>query len=210
MGNLSPEAGLQSVTGAMHARRAVKAFDPDHAIPEDEVRDLLETAILSPTAFNIQNWRLVRVTDADLRQRIRAVAWDQAQVTDAAELFVLCADLRAWDKEPERYWVDAPQEVQEMIVPNIRKYYDGRPDVARDEGMRSCGMIAQSLMLLAKERGYDTCPMDGFDFDAVAELINLPSDHAIAMMVAMGKRAKEPFAKPGQLPLDDVLVENGF
>ena len=210
MGNLSAEAGLQTVTGAMQARRAVKAFDPDFAIPEEEVCDLLETAILSPTAFNIQNWRLVRVTDSDLRARIRAVAWDQAQVTDASELFVLCADLRSWDKEPERYWVDAPQEVQDLIVPNIRKYYEGRPDVARDEGMRSCGMIAQSLMLLAQERGYDTCPMDGFDFEAVAELINLPADHAISLMVAVGKRAEDPFAKPGQLPYEEVVVGDRF
>ena len=210
MGNLSSEASLQTVTGAMQTRRAVKAFDPEFVIPEDEVRAILETAILSPTAFNIQNWRLVRVTDTELRAKLREVAWDQSQVTDASELFILCADLRAWDKEPERYWVDAPQAVQDLIVPNIRKYYDGRPDVARDEGMRSCGMIAQSLMLLATERGYDTCPMDGFDFDAVAELINLPEDHAISMMVAMGKRAQEPFPKPGQLPLDEVTVTNRF
>ncbi|HKL78279.1 MAG TPA: nitroreductase family protein [Gammaproteobacteria bacterium] len=210
MGNLSSEASLQTVTGAMQSRRAVKAFDPEFVIPEDEVRAILETAILSPTAFNIQNWRLVRVTDTELRAKLREVAWDQSQVTDASELFILCADLRAWDKEPERYWVDAPQAVQDLIVPNIRKYYDGRPDVARDEGMRSCGMIAQSLMLLATERGYDTCPMDGFDFDAVAELINLPEDHAISMMVAMGKRTQEPFPKPGQLPLDEVTVTNRF
>jgi len=198
------------VTQAMGQRRAVKAFDPAFRIPEADMRDLLETALLSPTAFNIQNWRIVRVTDTDLRQRIRAVAWDQPQVTDASELLVLCADLQAWDKSPERYWADAPREVQDLIVPNIRKYYQGRPQVARDEGMRSCGMIAQSIMLLAAERGWDTCPMDGFDFDAVADLINLPEDHAVSLMVAVGKRAEDPFPKPGQLPYGEVVRENGF
>ncbi|MFP4560753.1 MAG: nitroreductase family protein [Thiohalorhabdus sp.] len=210
MNDIAGETAVASVTNAMKARRAVKAFDPEFRIPEQEVQEILETAILSPTAFNIQNWRIVRVSDPELRGQIREVAWDQPQVTDASELLVLCADLKAWDREPERYWVDAPQEVQEMIVPNIRRYYDGRPDVARDEGMRSCGMIAQSLMLLATERGYDTCPMDGFDFKAVAELINLPEDHAISMMVAMGKRTKDPFPKPGQLPLEEVVVTDRF
>ena len=209
MDDMAERAGM-AVTEAMAERRAVKAFDPEFQIPEADMRDLLETALLSPTAFNIQNWRIVRVTDSDLRQRIRAVAWDQPQVTDASELLVLCADLQAWDKSPERYWVDAPKEVQDLIVPNIRKYYEGRPQVARDEGMRSCGMIAQSIMLLAAERGWDTCPMDGFDFDAVADLINLPEDHAVSLMVAVGKRAKDPFPKPGQLPYEEVVRDNGF
>ncbi|SFD26645.1 Nitroreductase [Thiohalospira halophila DSM 15071] len=209
MSNESSANGL-TVSEAMQTRRAVKSFDPEFRIPEAEVQGMLEAAIQSPTAFNIQNWRIVRVTDADLRASIRAVAWDQAQVTDASELFILCADNSAWDRDPERYWVDAPQQVQEIIVPNIRKYYQGRPMVAQDEGQRSCGMLGMSLMLLARERGYDSCPMDGFDYSAVAELIGLPADHAIAFMVAVGKRAGEPFNKPGQLPLTDVVRENGF
>jgi len=209
MSEMAERTGM-SVTQAMAERRAVKAFDPEFRIPEPDMRDLLETALLSPTAFNIQNWRIVRVTDAALRREIRAVAWDQPQVTDAAELLVLCADVDAWDKSPERYWTEAPQAVQDLIVPNIRKYYDGRPQVARDEAMRSCGMLAQSIMLLAAERGWDTCPMDGFDFDAVAELINLPADHAISLMVAVGKRAEAPFAKPGQLPFEEVVVSDRF
>jgi nitroreductase len=203
------EAGA-SVTQALAARRAVKKFDPDHEIPEAEVQDLLAQALQAPTAFNIQNWRIVRVSDPDLRARVRAVAWDQPQVTDASELLVLCADNTAWDKAPERYWVHAPQAVQDMIVPNIRKYYQGRPMVANDEGQRSCGMLGMAIMLLAAERGYDTCPMDGFDYSAVAELIGLPADHAISFMIALGKRAEDPFPRPGQLPYGEVVLSNGF
>ncbi len=53
-------------------------------------------------------------------------------------------------------------------------------------------------MLAAKAMGYDSCPMDGFDFDKVGELINLPEDHSIAMFVAVGKGTKEPWARPGR------------
>ncbi len=81
-----------SVHEAVTARRSVKHFDPEHRMSEDEVQHLLSHAILSPTAFNIQHWRIVRVDAAQLRQQIRAVAWDQAQVTDASLLLVLCMD----------------------------------------------------------------------------------------------------------------------
>ncbi len=195
---------------AIQSRRAVKHFDPEHRMTEDEVNQLLSLAVLSPTAFNIQNWRFVRVSDPAIRQQIRAVAWDQAQVTDASLLLVLCADLKAWDRDPARYWKDAPEAARNFLVPAIGHYYGGREQVQRDEAMRSCGLTAQTIMLAAKAMGYDTCPMDGFDFDAVAKIINLPADHVITMFVVVGKATKEAWPRPGQLPLNEVVIENRF
>jgi nitroreductase len=80
----------------------------------------------------------------------------------------------------------------------------------RDEAMRSCGMAAMTLMLAAQEMGYDSCPMDGFDFDAVSQLLNLPADHVPVMFVALGKPLQEAFPRGGQLPLDEVMVLNQF
>lgn len=195
---------------AIEARRAIKHFDPDHRMSDAEIDRLMSLAILSPTAFNIQNWRFVLVRDPELRKQIRAVAWDQAQVTDASLLIVMCADLKAWEKQPDRYWHGAPQPVRDFLVPAIDQYYRGRESVQRDEGMRSCGIAAQTLMLAAKAMGYDSCPMDGFDFDAVAKLINLPADHAIAMFVAVGKKTKDAWPRPGQLPKDEVVIIDRF
>lgn len=198
------------VSEAIRSRRAVKWYDPEHRMPEEDFRRLMEHALLAPTAFNIQNWRFVRVTDPEQRRAIRAVAWDQAQVTDASELLVLCFDTKAWAREPKRYWRNAPQEVQDFLLPALPAYYRDKPQVERDEGMRSCGLVGQTIMLMAKELGYESCPMDGFDYDAVAGIIDLPEDHEIAFMIAIGKGTKEPWPKPGQLPLEEVLVENRF
>jgi nitroreductase len=198
------------VSEAVRTRRAIKWYDPEHQMSEETFQALMEHAILSPTAFNIQNWRFVRVTDPKQRQAIRAVAWDQAQVTEASELLVLCFDNTAWSHTPGRYWVHAPQEVQDMLVPAINDYYGGKPQVVRDEGMRSCGLAGQTIMLMAQELGYESCPMDGFDYAAVARIIDLPEDHDIAFMIAIGKGVRESWPRPGQLPLDEVLFENSF
>ncbi len=195
---------------AIRARRAVKHFDPEHQMTEEEITELLSLAVLSPTAFNIQNWRFVVVRDNELRQKIRAVAWNQEQVTDTSLFIVLCADLKAWEKQPDRYWKNAPKEIQDFMLPAIDSYYRGREQVQRDEAMRSCGIVAQTLMLTAKSLGYDSCPMDGFDFDEVAKLIKLPEDHVIAMFVAIGKGTKEAWPRPGQLSLDDVVIAETF
>jgi nitroreductase len=198
------------VKTAITARRAVKRFDTQHQMTRKEIDELLSLAMHSPTAFNIQNWRFVVADDPELRQRIRSVSGDQPQVTDSSLLIILCADLQSWAKEPTRYWRHAPTGVQDFVVPAIDNYYRHRHQVQRDEAMRSCGIAAQTLMLAAKSMGYDSCPMDGFDFDAVARLIGLPNDHVVAMFVAIGKAEGEPWPRPGQLPMKEVVITNHF
>jgi nitroreductase len=195
---------------AIRARRAIKHYDPTHRFSAEEERELFELALLSPTAFNIQNWRFVVVRDMEVRKQIRAAAWDQAQVTDASLLVVLCGNLKAWEQEPTRYWRNAPQPVQDFLVPAIGQYYTGRPEVERDEAMRSCGMAGQTLMLAAKAMGYDSCPMDGFDYEAVGKIIKLPPGHVISFMIAIGKKTQDSWPRPGQLAYEEVVLENGF
>ena len=198
------------VKTAIQARRAIKQFDPRHDMTQAEIDELLSLTLLSPTAFNIQHWRFVLVREEQLRKQIRAAAWDQAQVTDASLLVILCADLDAWCKQPERYWQNASSDVRDFIVPAIDNYYREREQVQRDEAMRSCGIAAQTLMLAAKSMGYDSCPMDGFDYEAVGQLINLPEDHIIAMFVAIGKGTKDAWPRAGQLPLEMVTIADRF
>lgn len=109
----------------------------------------MSATLLSPTAFNIQQWHFFVLRDMEIRKQIRAVAWDQAQVTKAS-------------------------------------------------------------MLAARDMGYDSCPMDGFDYEAVAKIINLPPDYVISFMIAIGKSTKEAWPRPGQLSYDQVVLENGF
>ncbi|MGC8697724.1 MAG: nitroreductase family protein [Halothiobacillus sp.] len=198
------------INEAIRSRRAVKYFDPKHKISATDQAELIDLAMQSPTAFNLQHWRMVVVDDVVQRQAIRAVAWDQAQVTDASLLIILCADENSWQKNAAKVWQNAPDAVREMMVPAIDAYYRDRPQVQRDEVMRSCGIAGQTLMLAARGMGLDSCPMDGFDFDAVAKIINLPSDHVITFMLAIGKKTQDVWPKPGQLSADDVVIQNRF
>ena len=199
-----------NVFEAVKQRRAVKHYDPNHSMPKEDFDKIMAAALDAPTSFNIQNWRFVAARDQELRKKIRAAAWDQAQVTDASELLVICADVKSWAKSPERYWRDAPKEVQDFLVPAIGNFYEGREWIQRDEAMRSAGLVAQTIMLAAKELGYDTCPMIGFDQDETAKLIHLPEDHVICMFVAIGKAAQPARPKGGQLPLEEVLFVDTF
>ena len=196
---------------AIYQRRSIKQFDPEYKLSPEEETKLLEAAIQAPTSFNIQHWRFVIVRDPDLRQKIRSeFGNDQAQMTDASLLIIMTADVNGWKKKPERYWVNAPKEVADLLVNWMAPFHEGREWLQRDEAQRSIGMAMQTLMLAAKSMGYESCPMIGFDIEKVAELINLPEDHVMGPMVAIGRGTKDPWPKPGQLPLSEVVVENGF
>ena len=195
---------------AIRERRSVKHFDPEHEMTRDEIDTLLAHAKLAPTAFNQQNYRFLLVVDTALRKQLREAANDQAQVTDASLLVVICADLKAWDKQPRRYWSNAPDEVQALMETKIGKYYRNKEQVQRDEAMRSAGIAAQTMMLAAKDMGYDSCPMDGFDFDKVAHLINLPQDHVMTMFVTVGKALRPARPRPTQLAVQDILLYDRF
>lgn len=195
----------------IYARRSVKHYDPEHTMTKEDETKLLEAAIQSPTSFNIQHWRFVILRDTDLRTKIRKeFGNDQAQITDASLLVLFTADKKAWSKNPERYWANAPKEVAELLVGWMGPFHEGNESLQQDEAQRSIGMAMQTFMLAAKAMDYDSCPMIGFDQDEVAKLINLPEDHVIGPMVAVGKSIQDALPKPGQIPLEEIVFENSF
>ncbi|MEM9942176.1 MAG: nitroreductase family protein [Planctomycetota bacterium] len=199
------------VLEAIYNRRAIKQYDPEHKLTDEEEKKLFEAVIQAPTSFNIQHWRFVVLRDPELRAKIRAeLGNDQAQMTDASLLVLFTADTNAWKKEPERYWKNAPQEVSDLLVGWMGPFHEGREWLQRDEAQRSIGIAMQTMMLAAKGMGYDSCPMIGFEIEKVAELINLPEGYVMGPMVAVGKGTKDPWPKPGQLPLEELVVDNSF
>lgn len=195
---------------AIQQRRSVKHYDASFQMPNEDVRRLMELTILSPTSFNIQNWRFVVCQDPEIKKQLREAAWNQAQVEEAQLTILLCASLRSYAEEPERYWANAPEETAKMLVPMIAQFYDANEPLQRDEGLRSVGIASQTLMLAAKAMGYDSCPMIGFDPVKVAEIIRLPEDHIVGMMVTVGKALKPAHERGGQLPLEEVMFADRF
>lgn len=195
---------------AIEKRRSVKSFDPNHVISKQEIDKILSAAILSPTSYNIQHWRFVVVTNKETKAKLREASWNQAQVSDSSVVIILCADLLAWKKDPARYWRNAPKSTQDYVVPAILESYESNEQFQRDEAIRSCGMAAQTIMLAAKAMNYDSCPMIGFVPEKVAEIINLPKDHIMPMMITIGKALKPANPRGGQLSLNELTVDDHF
>lgn len=199
-----------NITTAIETRRSFRQFDPSHEISEAEIERLISLAMLSPTPGNTQPWRFVVVRDAALRKEIRVAASGQAQVTDASLLVILTADLSAWRTDPERYARTTGPEMSKVLAKSMTQFYEGREWLQRDDAMKSTGLAAMTLMLAAKDLGYESCPMGGFDIDAVGALIHLPKDHVVSMFVTIGKPLADAYPRGGQLPIEEVIVRDHF
>jgi len=199
-----------SVADAIKQRRSVQYFDPDFVIPAKNIRKMIEHAMLAPSAFNLQHWRFLDICEPRLREKVQAVAFGQPQVTQASTLLLVCMDISAWKSQAAVCWQHVDESVRNNMLQSIEAVYAKNPVLQRDEALRSCSLAAMNIMLIAQEMGYDSCAMDGFDFDKVARLVNLPPSYEICMMLAVGKQQKAPHPKGGVMALDKVFFKNSF
>ena len=195
---------------AIKTRRATKKFDKSYKMTSDQVKSLMEHAILSPTSYNQQNWRFITITEQSVKDQISKAARDQPQPSEGSLVIILCGNMNAWREEPLRYWKNHPSEKQETVKNAMQRKYADSPQNRRDEAIRSCGMAAQTIMLAARQMGLDSCPMGGFEYDELAKVINLPEDHLIVLMIVVGKAAEPAKPRGGQLSLNEIVFENRF
>lgn len=198
-----------NVLDAIKTRRSVKQYDPDHKLTEQELRALLSVTALAPTSFNIQNKHVVAVVDQEIKNRLQAAAWGQEQVRDASVVMVLTGDLVA-HRRTERFLRNAPEPAREKLESMIADFYEGKDALLRDEACRSVGLAAMNLMLFARELGYDSGPMIGFDPAQVSEVLGLDADHPPLMLVVVGKGTKEPQPRLGLLSLEEQVSVDRF
>ena len=98
---------------AIKTRRATKKFNKSYKMTPEQVKSLMEHAILSPTSYNQQNWRFITITEQTVKDQISKAARDQPQPSDGSLVIILCGNMNAWKEEPLRYWRNHPSEKQE-------------------------------------------------------------------------------------------------
>lgn len=189
----------------IQTRRSVKNFDAKHSITDDELTTLFERVVLTPSSFNMQHWRFVVVRDAKNKAALRQAAYNQEQIETASAAIIVLGKLNAHE-DARRIFADAPPKVQESMIPMINGFYADKPQMRRDEAIRSASLAAMTLMYAAADMGYATGPLIGFDPAAVGELIGLDEHHIPVMIIVIGKQVGEMRPRASRLPIPDVVT----
>lgn len=189
----------------VQGRHSVRHYEAGIEITDDELAAIFDEVILSPSSFNMQHWRFVIVRDAARKVALRNLAYGQAQVEQCAAAILVCGRLDAHIDAAHIYGAESA-EVRDKYVPMIEGAYRNQPQLQREEAIRSGAMAAMSLMYAAKNRGWDTGPMIGFDATKVATLLEMDAQSIPVMLVVLGHAAggRQP-ARGYRRPLSEVV-----
>lgn len=201
---------MTDIITAIEERRTTVLFDTARDISDWQVSELVRLATKAPTSFNLQNWRFIAVRTPEAKARLRAVAWDQAKITEAAVTFIVIGTLADEQTLPDRLApaVDAgimPATMVDGWVAGAGSLYKDQPWRQRDEAVRTATLGATTLMFAAHAMGLGAGPMIGFDPVAVSREFGLTDDEIPAMLVAVGYGTPENWPQKPRRPLPQVL-----
>ncbi len=185
-------------------RRSVKSYAPEKEITDAELAELFQEVILTPSSFNLQHWMFIAVKSPENKKKLKEAAWNQQQVEDCSVALLVCGKLDAY-KDAAEIYKNAPQQVQDNVVPMINNFYEGKEQLQRDEAIRSASLAAMTLMYAAKNRGWATGPMIGFDPEAASKLLKLPENYIPVMLIVMGYQKDEPRSRDGRRSIEEVV-----
>lgn len=183
-------------------RYATKKFDPAKKIPEHTWSTLESAARLAPSSYGFQPWRFLVVTNPKVREQLKAVSWNQPQITDASHLVVFCQKTSLTDSDVEHY-LNVIAE-QRGVTRESLKGFEGmlKGSVADPSKLpggsvltytRSQTYIALGFFLSAAAMlGVDACPMEGFDPAGYDKILNVSKDgYMPVVLAAAGYRASD-------------------
>ncbi|WP_175166361.1 NAD(P)H-dependent oxidoreductase [Paraburkholderia fynbosensis] len=190
---------MTTVTERLTWRYATKKFDPTRRVPDETLERIVEAVRLAPTSSGLQPFELLVVSNAETRERIRAVAWNQAQITDCSHLLVFAA----WDDitaDRVNMMFDLTNDVRGFRNEGWENYRRQLLDIVADRGTEANYQAAARqayiglgiALVAAAFEEVDATPMEGFDPAAVDEILDLKSKQLRSVvLLALGYRAAD-------------------
>lgn len=209
---------MSTIIDALNWRYATKAFDTTKKVSEKDLENILEATRLTASSFGLQPWKVIVVTNPEIRAKLRENAWGQAQVTDASHLVVFAIQKNLNVAYVDHY-VDLVSKARGVDASALKGYADmmkgsvsGRsPEALKEWAARQAYIALGTLLVAAAEAQIDTCPMEGFDPAKFDEILGLSKLGLESVLVApIGYRSSDDASahfKKVRFPKEEIFVE---
>ncbi|WP_046212997.1 nitroreductase family protein [Paenibacillus wulumuqiensis] len=184
---------MSELVSIIKQRRSANKFLPQVDISSHELEEIFELVKYAPSAFNLQHAHYVIVQDEERKQQIYEASGKQYKVQTASAVVIVLGHMDAHHNAPQineglLHLGILNQQEYDIQVASVQQFYDERGEVfKRDEAIRNASLSAMTFMLAAKDKGWDTCPMIGFDPAAVQQILDIPERYVPAMMITIGR-----------------------
>lgn len=193
-------------------RKSVRSYDENYKISKLELEEMLELTLKAPSSMNLQPTRMLVIESNEAKEKIKPHMFGNLLQVDTSSqlvLFVTRLDkfevgLDVFNQSEELGFL--PRDVadrQRNIIKNRNENYQIEKVI--NEGHLDTGLQAMQFMLVAKQYGYDTCAIGGFNKDTILSALNIKDDNLLpVLMVSIGK-AKEPGFNSFRLSVEDTV-----
>ncbi|MFJ8515918.1 nitroreductase family protein [Lysinibacillus xylanilyticus] len=197
----------------MHERKSVRKYNANTTISRETIMQLLEDATSSPSSSNMQPWRFIVIDDKEIQKNINIFSFNQEQIETASAIIAVIGDTEMYLNAEEIYAKNVelgymPEEIASKLAQDSLAMYGAIPKEALLNIVHfDAGLISMQIMLLAKEMGYDTVAMGGFDKSKFAEYMELPSNEVPILLLAIGEAAGPAYGS-SRLPIERLVRFN--
>ncbi|MBC3870352.1 NAD(P)H-dependent oxidoreductase [Undibacterium oligocarboniphilum] len=171
---------MTNLINTLQWRYATKKMNPAKAVPQEKVNHILEAIRLTATSSGLQPYEVLVITNPEIREKIKAIGWKQAQITEGSHLLVFAA----WDNyTPERinmmfdltndergFKNEGWENYRNMLLAN---YPQRDAEVNFQHAARQAYIGLGTALIAAAEEQVDCTPMEGFDPAALDEILGL-------------------------------------
>lgn len=189
----------QSIIENLNWRYATKKFDATKRITPEHLQILKDAVRLTASSYGLQPYQVIMLESPELRQKVKEVAWNQAQVTDASDVMILANISNVGIKEVKDY-IENMAQVREISTDSLKGFEDMMTNVVttlspEDKAnwtAKQAYIALGTLLTAAAELKIDATPMEGFDKDAVNKILGLTEKGlSAAVIIPLGYRSEE-------------------
>ncbi|MBW7454946.1 NAD(P)H-dependent oxidoreductase [Paenibacillus sepulcri] len=214
------EAKKTELLSTFYFRHATKEFDPTKKISDEDFRFILEAGRLSPSSGGNEPWKFVVVQSPEFRRELAPLVSGAMRSLPTSSHFVIILARKglthdsSYVLEQQTQVKGMPIEVYKSMQQAYAQFYeDLHLDSERallDWSSKQTYLAMGNMMTAAAHIGVDSCPIEGFDMDAVNELLDkkklLGNDEfGLSVMTAFGYRSREPGRAKSRRPMEDLV-----
>jgi len=166
-----------SLQEAMHWRYAAKRMTGEK-VSEEQVESILDAARYAPTSMGLQPFNIIVIEDPALREKIRPLAWNQPQITEASHLLVFTAWTSLTEQHIDEYLADIV-ETRGVSIESLQAFKNSMMNFARSSADKTEWAARQAYIAMgfamaeAALQRVDSTPMEGFRAAEVDALLGL-------------------------------------
>lgn len=177
-------------------RHSVRRFDKSIKIDREEMKEMLEETITAPSACNLQAWKFVVVDTEEGREKLHQyfMKFNFPQIDDSSAVVLFFGNTLAY-KKYSQLWHSmyeekkVTKEAMDAALNTFMPLYEKAPQqMLVADSMVDTSLAAMQFMLIAREHGYETNAMAGYDAGKAAKTMGLdPKQYVPVMAIAVGK-----------------------